>query len=70
MPFKAYSKTYLQHTGFVKACLRTRKHLWMCQNTEIKILLKLNQNHSTYEFRDSLGRQFTNSAVSDSSPTI
>ena len=42
----------------------------MSQNTETKILLKLNQNHHTYELWDSLRSQFTNSAVNNSSPTL
>ena len=34
------------------------------------MLLKLNQNHSTYEFQDSLRSQITDSAVTDSLPTL
>ena len=42
----------------------------MFKNTEIKILLKLNQNHLIYEFQDSLRSQYTNSAVNDSSANL
>ena len=73
MPQNHTSKTYLQNVGFVKTCLNnqnSREHLRMCKNTEIKILLKLNQNHPTYEFWDSFRNQFTNSAVNDYSPTL
>ena len=45
----------------------SREYLQICKNTKIKILLKLNQNQSKYEFQDSLRSQFTNSAVNDSS---
>ena len=73
MPPKHASKTYLQHVGFVKTCLsnqNSRGHLQMSKNTEIKILLKLNQNHPTYEIWDSFRSQFTNSAVNNCSPTL
>ena len=58
---------------FVKTCLcnlNSRQHLQICKDTEIKILLKINQTTLHYEFWDHLRSQFTNSAVNDTSPTL